>query len=211
MYKKIAIVLVAVLSLTHLTGFGLKDVVPNTGKCDDSKSCKAREIVKAAAIIILADMLINAKTKQTKTEEQVIQEQKAKSQQLPKFSRVDSYAVNLSPSKVFKADQLATVKSSFYITPGQNAGNIKIEERLEILDPKQEVAKSHTKLVNEQSQKGGEFENSFVFTLPKGLQDGLYTARTTLLIDGKDQKTVNSEFQFAVHTVWGNMQVALMH
>ncbi len=202
MKKKIAILLVAALSVTGLTGLSFNK--------DDLKNA-AKVVVVGMVAKALIDMIVESNTKQTKTEEQVVQEQKARNQQLPKFSRVDTYAVNLSPSKVFKANQPATVKSSFYITPGQDVSKIKIEERLDILDPNKDVAKTHTKLINEKSQKGGEFENSFVFTLPKGLPDGLYSAKTTLLIDGKDQKTVNSEFQFAVHTVWGNMQVAMMY
>lgn len=222
MYRKIAIVMVAVFSISTLTGFGLGDlkdkIGPNTAKCDGKQSCKNKEKLKSAAKVavvvgaaaLIAKLVIDYNSKQTKSSEQVVKEEKLKNGKLPAQTEVRTYTASIVPGSVIKAEQDANVVTTVAVVPGRDVKKSTFQEKLEISDSTNKVLQTVTKTIPNDGKPGGNFENSFDFKFPKGVPDGQYLVKTTMIIDGKAMKTANGNFQFALQTQPDNIQVAIL-
>lgn len=206
-------ILVGGLSFSMLTGFGLKEMSDKVGgtkgdKCDkakDKSKCKRDERLKQGATVvaigiaaqIINDLVIEYKSKAVKTDTTINDEYKAKHKQLPDNPTVLSYTSSLNPGKIVNMGKPTEVKSKLAVVRGKKSESVIIEEKIEFYDNEQtdSVIKSFAKVVNAETKQAGEFENSFSFTLPVGMPQGIYRIETAVLIDGKQYQTTSNDMQ----------------
>lgn len=112
---------------------------------------------------------------------------------IPADSTVASYNTTLEPSTV-QAGSDVTAQSTVTIVGGQNGAQPQVSEELVLITPDGKVVSSDTK-PSDSISGGGEYQTNFRFTLPKGIPDGQYTVRTTLLLNGDAERTNNSSMQ----------------
>lgn len=205
--------MVGCLSVSLLTGFGLKDVADKVGnkkedKCEkakDKSKCERDQRLKQGATVVaigiaaklIAELVIEYQSKSTKSDTAISDEYKAKHKDLPDNPTVVSYTSNLNPGKIVNFGKPTEVKSKLAVVRGKKSESVIIEEKIEFYDNEQTdtVIKSFAKVVNESTKQAGEFENSFSFTLPVGMPQGVYRIKTAVLIDGKEYKTTTNDMQ----------------
>ena len=51
---------------------------------------------------------------------------------------------------------------------------------------------------NEDTKRAGHYTNEFTFTLPEGLPQGVYPIKTTLILNGEENKTINNDLQLVL-------------
>jgi len=174
---------IVAISATLLTGFGLGDIT----KSDKKDIIKAVVILVAAKII--ADMIIDYKTEQVESEDEVIKAYKAKhNNMLPKENKLETYTTALSPGKVVKAGTGMKVASDMTVIPSEaNKGKIFVKERIVIYDNdgKNNPIRTLIKSVETKS-KAGRYKNEFNFKLPKNLPEGVYPIKTQVIVNGKE-------------------------
>jgi len=214
--RKTRVVMVAALSFTLLTGFGLKDlkkkIAPDTDKCEnraDKSKCKNKERLKSAAKVvaigvaakIIYDMVVEYTSIGVKGDHEIVEVYLKENKKLPKVPTLIAYKANILPNATVKVGKPVTVKSSLSVVPGRDSRTVKIEEKIEIFDNEDDkkVIKSLTKTVNGKESKAGAFENEFSFTLPKGMPQGVYPIKTAVVVDGKLQKPTTNKMQLVLH------------
>lgn len=231
MMSKIQIrsIFIAILSFTLLTGFGfkLKDlkkkIDPSVEQCKDAKDkskCKKEKKLKAAGKVIAAglaakaiyDVVVHFKSKQTENEKQVATEYKKKNKSLPKNAKVFSYVSSLKPGQVVPTGKPIKVVSEVKVVAGKKTKKVKIQEKIEFFDSenKDEVIKSLVKDVNKKTQQAGSYANSFTFTLPKGMPQGVYRIRTAILLNDKEVEKSNNDMQVVFFKTFDNSQQVAM-
>ncbi len=213
MKHTLKIVAVAGLSFICLSGFGLKDLKkelePDTDKCEGSSNesrCKNKEYLKSAAKVaavtaaakLIHDMVVDYRSKQVANDKKVAMEYVNKYGKMPDENAVMTYNAKISPNSVVEIGKPVSVDTEVKVVVGKKAKRVLIEERLEIFDNEQtdEVITSLTKTVHK--GKGGAYENSFGFTLPKGLPQGVYPVKTSLIVDGKVAEQSDNGMQVVI-------------
>lgn len=224
--KTLAVIAVACLSCTLTTGFGLKDVVkeikPDTDKCQNDKDCERKEKLKSAAKVVavgvaaklLYDLAIDYRSRQVEKEDSVIEGYKKDHKGLPDQPELLSYTSSLKPGQVVKPNEPVKVVSKVVVVPGKNTSQVLVQERISIHDNEdpEKVIKSLVKSVNEPSKNGGAFENEFSFVLPEGMPQGVYPVRTAVLINDKEVDTQNNDMQVVLEvTPAGSFLVSRMY
>lgn len=209
-------VLLIVASFGLITGFGLGDLqnaIPgNTDDCSkkaDPKKCErnkkmetaTKAVIVGAAIKLIADMIVEYRTAQTKGEDQVVTDYKKQHNTLPAEPQVTEYNSKVKPGEVVNAGKEVLVSSSLVVIPGEKTKTLDIKEQLTIYDAENNAnaLKSLTKPVNEKTKKSGAFSNEFKFTLPVGLPQGVYPIKSEVLVDGKAAKPVNNKMQLVLN------------
>lgn len=195
-------------------GWGIKDlkkaVEPDLGKCDGEKhdtTCKAKEIGTSAATVaavglaakLLADMVVDYKSRQVTSAEEVRKIYIATYKEQPKKPEVMRYNGEIKGGKVMQIGKPITVVSDIMIATNDKTKALDLKEKLVFQDPEDpENAITATKVVNKNKELGGEFDNEFTFTLPVGMPQGIYKVDQVLVVDGKEVKTIKDELQLAV-------------
>ena len=212
-------VLAIALSFTCITGFGLKDLTTPIGdklgggdKCeDDDKSCKLKAEVKgvaltaaaAAAVKLLKDMVVEHNVQKVTGETEVIDKYKKDHNKLPKKPVAMTYTSMSDPGNVIKPGDTVKLISEIEVVPSKKKQKIVIEERITIFDrddPKQ-VLRSFVKPVNQDNKRGGAYQNTIQFTIPKGMQQGKYPITTDLLLDKKVAKNVKTDLKLVLNVL----------
>ncbi|MEJ2692031.1 MAG: hypothetical protein P8166_02980 [Candidatus Thiodiazotropha sp.] len=221
-FKKLAILITVVFSMSFLTGFSFKDVSdkikPDTDKCEDKNhetACKNTERLKAAAKVIaigvaakvIYDMIVDYNSKKVLDDSQVSKLYLIKNNKLPDEPTVVSYEASLTPSNVAQVGKKVQVKTSITVVPSKKSAQALIEEKIEIFDNEDnsKVIKSLVKSVNGETKSVGSYENQFTFTLPQGMPQGVYPIRTAVIVDGKEQPAKPNTMQVVMH-VFENAQ-----
>jgi len=189
-----------------ITGFELPSVKDLGGSVkdaakdckEDKQDCAKKVIAVTAAVALIAEMVINAKSERKKTAEQVRKEYLEKNKALPKAPKLVSFDVKLDPEKAPRGSKVSFV-AEIVVVSGINK-NPKIEQILQIYDAEKpgEILKSARKVVNTDDNESGKFTNQFSFTMPKGMPEGLYPLATELLIDGKSIEAKKSKMQLVM-------------
>jgi hypothetical protein len=210
--KPFAVIGTALLVCSLTTGFGLKDVTkeikPDTDKCKtakDKSKCEREEYLESAATVaaiglaakIIYDMVIEYKTKPVSDEGEVVEAYKAKHKTLPEKPQVVSYTTSLKPGQVVKPGKPILLVSRVEVVPGKNGAPVRVQEKIAIHDNEdnKKIIKSLVKGINENSKKGGIFENEFSFTLPVGMPQGVYPVETAVLLNDQELDQEKNEMQ----------------
>lgn len=211
--KKIIGVMVATLLFANLSqAFSLTDVghaFDKSYKCKKGdKACKNREHLLAAAkvaavavaIKYIADMAIDYHSKKVADEEGVAADYKAQHEHLPEKPMASVYNTSTLPGSVVQTGKKVIIQSDIVVVPGREQKDTLIEERLAIFDNEDNTKelKSLTKVVNEDTKRGGHYTNEFSFTLPEGLPQGVYPIKTSLLLNGETAQTKSSDIQLVL-------------
>lgn len=137
----------------------------------------------------LGCIAINANTKQTASAEQVRQQYQTQFRKTPDAITVMNYSAvgqkTVQRGSNIQINTLATV-----VTP-QSIATPKITERIELSAPNNQGGPTTTKPL---AQNGGGFEQTYTVPIPKGAPGGVWTYKTTLLIDGKPQRVSTGTF-----------------
>ncbi len=212
--KKIsAILLASILPLSAQAGWGLSDLKDNLiSDCDNAKDkakcnreAAAGAAVKIGKVVIAAkvfyDLVIDFTSKQVKSEKEVNKEYLKTNKVLPKKTKITSYKTNIAPGKVIPLGKPASAHSKITIVAGTSNPTNLIQEKIIFFDnddPTKEL-RSLVKDVNKKNKKTGAFENTFTFTLPEGMAQGVYKIKTSLIINGTESKPLNNEMQVVLN------------
>ncbi len=211
---KLSSIIVAILSFTLLTGFGfkLKDltdkVEPSSKECKDAKDkskCKRKQKLETAGKIVaiglaakaIHDLVVHFESKQTQNEKETATEYKKKNKSIPKNAKVYSYVSSLKPGQAVPTGEPIKVVSEVKVVAGEKSKKVKLQEKIEFYDSenKDEVIKSLVKDINKKSQQAGSYTNSFTFTLPDGMPQGIYRIRTAILLNDKEVENTSNDMQ----------------
>jgi len=205
--NKMYLFIVPIISITFLTGIGFDDIKKKTGNKLDAKTTV---LAVGVAAKFIYDMVIKHKSKELSNEEKVIADYKKAHKKLPKTATLVSYETNIKPNEVIKAGKKISIVSVLEVVRGATDKKIKIEERLTIFDNKDssKELKSLTKRVNKKTKASGRFENTFTFSLPKGMPQGIYAVKTTIIVDGKEFETSDNKIQLVLEQSNGYLVAA---
>ena len=212
--KKItAILIAAILPLSANAGWGLDDIKksikPDCENSKDKAKCNQKAIantaIKAGALIaaskLIYDLFIDFKTEEINSDEEVKEAYLKSNKSLPKTPKVTFYKTNIDPGKVVPVGKPTTINSQLTVVAGTNSSTVNIEEKIVFFD-NDDVTKevrSLVKKVNEKTKQAGAFENSFTFTLPVGMPQGVYKIKTSLIIDGVETTPQDNEMQVVLN------------
>lgn len=103
---------------------------------------------------------------------------------LPATNTIESYHSDLVPGKTVESGGKATMQSRITLVRGTRGAAPQLEEQLTLISPDGKPLTSVTK--DAKAIAGtGEYETNFDFNLPKGIQEGRYTVRSSLYMDGR--------------------------
>lgn len=198
--KKISIVFTALLSTGMLAGCGLTDI---TSSNNLNNAVTAVQIGIAAKA--LYEIAISFQSEELANEKIVVKEYLQKNKKLPKKSKVIKYTSSIPAGNIVQPGVATTIESKLTVVPGEKSKSVSIQEKIEIFDndDNTKVIKSLVKTVNKKN-KGGNFSNKFSFTLPNNMPQGVYPIKTSAIVDGEVQSTVNSKMQVALHVLPNN-------
>jgi hypothetical protein len=212
MKKVIGVLVLAILACSNSHAFNLNDVKNSIDKSDKCKkgdqACKNREhlkgVAKVAAITIAAklifDMVVDYQSKKITDEAVVTRQYKAEHDELPEQPIASVYKTTTLPGNVVQPGKKVVIQSDMVVVPGREQKNTLIEEQIVIFDNEDNTKelKSLTKIVNEDTKRGGHYANEFSFTLPEGLPQGVYPIKTTLSLNGKTAKASSNDIQLVL-------------
>lgn len=210
--KKLVALLIMAVCVQPSYGFNLKDVghvFDKSYKCKkNDQGCKNREHLLAAAKVAvvvvavkyIADMIIEHRAKKVADEERVVTDYKAKHENLPEKAVASVYSTSALPGSVVQPGKKVIIQSDIEVVPGREQPQTIIQERLAIFDNEDhnKELKSLTKDVNEETKRAGRYTNEFTFTLPEGLPQGVYPIKTTLILNGEETETINTDLQLVL-------------
>ncbi len=107
---------------------------------------------------------------------------------LPTTSTVDAYQSQLVPGETVRAGSQATMQSRITVLRGTDGAQPQLREQLTLFSPSGKKLTTVTKQADAINGTG-EYETSFQFTLPKGIQEGRYTVQSTLYLNDKQVRT----------------------
>ncbi|KGJ94793.1 hypothetical protein [Colwellia psychrerythraea] len=212
--KKItAIVIAAILPLSANAGWGLDDikksVKPDCANSKDKAKCNQKAIantaIKAGALIaaskLIYDLFIDFKTEEVNSEKEVKEAYLKSNKSLPKKPTVTFYKTNVDPGKIVPVGKPTTINSQLTVVAGSKSSNVDIEEKIVFFDNDDDTkeVRSLVKKVNEKTKQAGAFENSFTFTLPVGMPQGVYKIKTSLIVDGVETAPQDNEMQVVLN------------
>lgn len=212
------IFLMAIFTCT--TGFGLgdlkKEIKPDTDKCEgkkDKKKCKNEEYLKTGAKVVavgiaaklIYDMVVDYTSTNVTSDYEIGKTYLLTHDELPDSPIVLSYSAELNPEKVVKVGNKMTVNTKVDVVPAKKKKKKKVvlEEEIKIFDNEDtsKVLKSMKKRVNDEKGLAGSYENSFAFTLPAGLPQGVYPIETVAYLNGKAHKPENNTMQVVLNVL----------
>jgi hypothetical protein len=185
-------------SATKTGGFGAL-VGALAGAAVDSHSRGTGALIGAAAggaIGALGCLAYNYSTKQKRTAQQVEHEYQQQHATLPKLTQVVRYSAELQPNKAISGGTSATLVSNVELVQGSGTLAPKVEETVEMRSPDGKVLNRSRK--EAQGIKGsGDYENQFKFTLPQGVDEGVYPIDVALYVDGEEKQKRSVRMQVA--------------
>ena len=143
-----------------------------------------------AAVAALACTSANARTQQTRSNQQVIQDL-GTGAPAAEGLKVVSYQ-SATSSADYAAGAEVEIRSDIVVAAGSNATAHQIVERYEITGPDGSRKEFSKPIV----EGGGAFTNTLTMDLPTALPKGVYAVQTVLDVDGQPQGT--SQLQFRI-------------
>lgn len=146
------------------------------------------------AIGALACVVINTSSRQTASAQAVEAAYKSARGSLPTRPTVTTYRTDISPSSAMKAGAELTWLSQITAVAGQSDAIREVREDLVLYSPDGKEFKRASKVAGDRGGSGS-FENSFKLVLPTGAQQGIYTARSQLFLNGQVARDAQVNFQ----------------
>ncbi len=148
------------------------------------------------AVGALGCMAYNYSTRQKRSAAQVEKVYEARQGRLPERTQVTSYSAALQPGNMIAGGTQATLVSNVELVKGRDSPQPKVEEAVEMRSPDGKVLNRARKSA-QSIQGSGEYENQFRFTLPKGVDEGVYPITVALYVDGEQKQTRSVQMQVA--------------
>ena len=188
------------LNKNQLIAVFLSITLATTAGCGlDSKRLKQIGTIVAIGIAakLIYDMVVDYKTKQVTSEDEVIDRYVKTHKQLPEEPVLVTYESSIKPGEVVSVGNDISIQSKLEVVRSASSRTVDIQEKITIYDNEDhsKELKSLTKPVNDESKTSGSFENEFTFKLPKGMPQGIYPVKTEVIVDGKAFEPVNSQMQ----------------
>ncbi len=197
--KKIIVFLIAACFATSSSlANPLKDLTSKKNR--DKLKTVATVVAVVVAAKLIADMVIEQRSKNVSKEDKVAKEYKDKHQELPAEPTVTRYVTETDPGKVVEVGKKIVIRSDIVVVPGSKTKQTVIEERIVIFDNEDhsKPLNTLTKNVNGKTKRAGHYQNEFSFTLPEGLPQGVYPIKTELLINGTAVETASNDIQLVM-------------
>lgn len=208
MKKSISLLLAACLVATTSFANPLKDLTSKKNR--DKLKTAATVVAVVAAAKLIADMVIEHRSKNVSKEDKVAKEYKEKHQELPEQPTATRYVTETDPGKVVEVGKKVVIRSDIVVVPGSKTKQAVIEERIVIYDNEDNTKPLNTltKPVNGKTKKAGHYQNEFSFTLPEGLPQGVYPIKTELLINGQAVESASNDIQLVmIYDAQGQQQL----
>ncbi|VUD56644.1 hypothetical protein TDB9533_02300 [Thalassocella blandensis] len=203
---------------TFTTGFGLKDIKkeikPDTEKCEDKKNkskCKNKEYLKTGAKVVavgvaaklIYDLVVEYTSLNVSSDYEVGKTYLLTNKELPESPIVYAYKAELAPQNIVKVGNKMTVNTKVDVVPSKKKKKVVLEEEIKIYDNEDtsKVLKTMKKRVNDENGLAGSYENSFSFTLPTGLPQGVYPIETVAYLNGKAHKPESNAMQVVLNVL----------
>lgn len=149
---------------------------------------------------------VNVRHRQLRTAAQTDQDYVRAKGALPAQPQVVSYTSQVSNSVVERGKPF-TVSSTTELVNGRTEPVSDVREELVLLDPQGKPFKNGSKPLENKSNSGGRFQNSFELKLPQGVSQGTYAMKTNLYVNGKLSATRDLQTQLVIRED-GAMQLA---
>jgi hypothetical protein len=143
-----------------------------------------------ATLAGLACMAINFQSQQTASADQVKKQYQTQNKALPKQATVTQYRA-ASPSNVRKGDALK-IQTSATVLEADSGSKPNLSETIELSPPNNQKGPKSTKVLSKAG--GGSFTQSYTVPISKELPSGVWGYKSTLFVDGKEQKVTTGKF-----------------
>ena len=141
-----------------------------------------------AGIGAFACMAYNYHSRQLRDAHSVEAQYKHTQGALPAGNTIGAYQSALLPGQTVQSGSKAQMQSHVTLIRGTRAATPQLQEQLTLFSPEGKQLTTVTK--DAAAINGtGEYETNFDFNLPKGIQDGRYTMRSALYMDGRQVRT----------------------
>lgn len=149
-----------------------------------------------AAVAVVGCLMVNSyKAQQARTAQQVQDDYLRHNKQLPEKAALASYETKITPPAGVQRGAEVQVASNIVVIPGRQNKNVKVEEKLDVIDSRGDEWGSLKKVANESGQ-AGEFQSSFKFRVQDAMSQGVYTVRRTVYLNDAAVKSDNgAKFQ----------------
>ena len=141
-----------------------------------------------AGIGALACTAYNYRTRQLRDTHAVEAEYVQKRGALPVANTVQTYESSLQPANTVQAGKPVALQSRIVVVNGTRAQTPRLTETLVLISPEGKEVSTVTKPATDIAGTG-EYQTDFSFNLPKGIETGRYTVRSTLTMDDKPVDT----------------------
>jgi len=154
-------------------------------------------VVIGVAAKLIYDMVVDYQSKQVNDEGQVVKKYKKAHGKLPQEAVLVEHKSDIKPGEVVEAGGQISIVSNLEVVRSASSRKVDIQEKITIFDNEDnsKELKSLTKVVNEDTNASGAFQNEFTFKLPKGLPQGVYPVQSIVIVNGIAQTPVNSQMQ----------------
>ena len=141
-----------------------------------------------AGVGVFACMAYNYHSRKVRDARAVEQQYEHDRGALPATNTVDSYQSELLPGQTVQSGGKAAMQSRVTLIRGTRAPAPQLKEELTLFSPDGKQLTSVTKDATA-IDGTGEYETNFDFNLPRGIQEGRYTMRSALYMDGQKVRT----------------------
>jgi hypothetical protein len=137
-----------------------------------------------AGIGVFACMAYNYRSRQVRDARTVEAQYRRDRGTLPADNTIGAYQSELLPGGTIKSGSKAAMQSRVTLIRGTRAAAPQLKEQLTLFSPEGKQLTTVTKDATA-IDGTGEYETNFDFNLPKGIQEGRYTMRSALYMDGQ--------------------------
>jgi hypothetical protein len=157
---------------------------------------RAGAAAACAAVAVIGCYILNSyKAEEVRSAQQVEDEYVKANRRLPDSPTLVSYDSDLDPKAAAARGEKISVKSRIVVVPGRNEKGVRVEEEVQVVDAQGEKWGKETRKPANASGQAGEYRTSFVVPVVDGMQQGMYTVKKALYLDGKSTSSQQSRFQ----------------
>lgn len=150
--------------------------------------------VCAAAAGIGCYLANSYKVEQVRSQKQVEAEYRRRGKSVPTATTIDRYAVQVTPDRGVKRGQNLTYLADIIVfQSSSDTGSLIVEEEVQLYDS---LGKSFGTPVRKTAvQKGGQFNTKFTVPIDTAMEEGQYTLKRALYLNGKKAAQGETGFQ----------------